>query len=325
MLSKLIRSDGAQTLGMVPVIALVLIVAVFFVYNTGDYYYAFMREQNAIDAAVYSAAAMQSEALNMVVIINKTLFTVYMVSVMTCAGAIVSMMFTAGSTTPVACGICKSAGVILQSVEKAALMTMQMINSQASSLVFSLAAMDIYQRSGGKADIFSYKVIASRLRLEELYWDNFLQPTCYGGIPACKPVKTFMGMVEKQTDGEYDWAGGRTSKPYIYGNFNGLYDKDGPGVIGWARIRFEPKMSWFRVFGRHITVFAQARPYGGTLDTRPQEQDVSHKETRIKIVENEDGEEEKKEETHQYSRPKRKFDIPWGKADFKAKLVPVGY
>ena len=137
-----------------------------------------------------------------------------------------------------------------------------------------------------------------------------------------------MGMVEKKTDGVYDWAGGNTSKPHVYGTFvqpkkgtsGGRYDKKGPGVVGFAKIKFIPTTSWFKKFDRNIYVAAQARPYGGNIGTALKTQSYSHKETKTT---EKDGKEKK--ETKSYRRPNQSFPIPWGKASFKAKLVTIGY
>ncbi len=322
MFSRFIKEQKGQTIGLFPIVALVLVVAVFFVYNIGNYYYDYMREQNAIDAAVYSGAAMQADALNMIVIINKSLLTIYGLSITFCLVGIVASFFTGGAA---ACPFCKGAGITMSVVEKAALVTMEMVNK--GSLGFSAAAMDIYKQSGGKAKkpFVNYLVTVSTLKLEKVYWDKFLRPGC----PAFFwPKRTFMGMVEKKTDGVYDWAGGRTTKPYVYGTFGqpkkgksgGRYDKKGPGVVGYAKIKFVPAASWFKKYKRNIYVAAQARPYGGNIGTALKTQNYSRKETKTTGT----GDKEKKE-TESYSKPPQAFPIPWGKASFKAKLVPIGY
>jgi len=322
MIRQFIKEKEGQTIGLFPIIALVLIVAVFFVYNTGNYYYAYIREQNAIDAAVYSGAAMQADALNMVVIINKSLLTIYGLSIAFCLIGIVGSLFTGGAS---ACPFCKGAGITISIVEKAAQATMEMVNT--GSIGFSAVAMDIYKKSGGKArrPIIDFAVKVSPLKLEKIYWDHFMRPGCPDFF---FPRKTFMGMVEKKTENVYDWAGGRDGKPYIYGTFGqpkngtsgGRYDKKGPGSVGFAKTRFVPLSSWFHKLKINILVAAQARPYGGNIGTAVKTQKYQHKESKTF----KEGDKEKKE-TKSYSEPAQSFAIPWGKASFKAKLVPIGF
>ena len=194
------------------------------------------------------------------------------------------------------------------------------------------AAVDIYKDSGGKASIPLIKVTG--LRLTKIHWDKFIRPDCYMGVPVIKPKRTFMGMVEKKTKGKYDWAGGRTKKPFIYGSFGkrqpkgktgGTYDKHGPSAIGFARIKFIPYLSWFKKYSISINVAAKARPYGGRIDTAIQSQEIDVSDSRTEYVEDEDGNIEEVTETESYSQPKQSFALPWGSDTFKAKLVPLKY
>ena len=97
MFKKFIKSQKGQAIGFFPLVAIVLVVAIFFVYNLGNYFYTYMREQNAIDAAVFSGAAMQADALNGIILINQILLGTYTIEILAC---IASCIFAGCSACP---------------------------------------------------------------------------------------------------------------------------------------------------------------------------------------------------------------------------------
>ncbi len=294
---KFIKSEDAQTYGLFPIIAIILIAAFFFVYNIGDYYFTYTREQNALDAAVYSGAAMQADALNATVKINKLLFAAYTTLVGICTACIIMAALT-GCWPPVF-PCCRGAGTALTVAEKIARATSTMLNK--GNVAYSAAAMKIYKKSGGRATLPYYGVFVTTLKLDKVYNPYFARPKGYP--PFLVPLNTFMGMSEKKTKDIYDWAGGGKAKPHVYGPFGqpkektsgGRYDKRGPYTTGWVRIKFTPTTGLFNKFKRNIFLAAKARPYGGNV----------HREIKM--------------------GPMIWGLFPWGNESFKAKLVPLRY
>ncbi len=292
MISKFLRSNDGQTAWLSPIIAVVLVVALFFVYNIGEYYYMYVREQNAIDAATYSGAAMQADSLNVIVKINKILLIAYTGFVVICAACIAFATLT-GIWIHVP-GCCGGAGAAMNAAEKIALATSTMLNK--GSIAFSVAAMAIYKKSGGIGSFPEAGVFVTTLKLNRIYHGWFVRPIGYP--PFLLPMNTFVGMAEKKRKNIYDWAIGKKKKPHVYGSFGqprggtsgGRYDKKGPYAIGWARVKYTPALSWFKKYQRHLYLAAKARPYGGNVHTM-----------RLLSLR------------------------PWGHESFKAKLVPIKY
>jgi len=289
MFKKFIKSQKGQAIGFFPLVAIVLVVAIFFVYNLGNYFYTYMREQNAIDAAVFSGAAMQADALNGIISINRILLGIYVVEILVCVGSCLNPF----------CPCCACPAVInwIRTTSKIAETTLTAISKSAP--VLSLAAMDIYKKSGGKASFPYYGIAVSNLKLDPVHFKiSFAK---YG-------IKLFMGLAEKERRGKYDWAGGKETKSEIAGSFGkrkgpndpgGTYDRKGPYTIGFAVCNFRPVTSWFSKYERKIIVMAKARPYGGNVHT------VGYKIKKFLF--------------------EFEANIPWGIANFKAKLVPILY
>ncbi len=248
-LKKIFTNEKGEALGLFILVIGGLIVATLFVYNIGDFFVSWIKEQNAVDAASITAAAIQADALNAIIAENYGLETAYAALISTCWSC-------CACCDPhgcfCCCSVCGSTSAAMKIIEKTA-RGMQTLLLKGSQITATIYAIKNYKKSGGKGNILP-KV--SSLKLDPVI--VMLPKTYPWGWK-----KTYCGLVEKLTRNKYDWAGGKSKKPYIVGSYGGYYDKAGPGVSVIAYFKFNPITSWFTK--KRIVLHSSARPYGGNV------------------------------------------------------------
>ncbi len=252
IIKKFIKNEDGQTLGLLGLAALGLIVAVMFVYNIGDYFILRIREQNAVDAAAISGAAVQSEALNNIVRYQRNLKDSYDFFINTCDACCTACTPAGGCC----CSVCIGTTPAMKAVEMMYKIYLKVIIIQAR-ISFISETQDSYRKSGGTGFLMSSSFDMGDLKIVEV--NRFLPKSRF-------PANTFCGYAEAKHNGRYDWAGGNTQYPEVRGSYNGYYDKNGPVSQFEARVNFKPITSWF-TRSKSFTVKATARPYGGNLHT----------------------------------------------------------
>lgn len=261
MLKRFIKREEGQTLGLYAFVVMGLIVAVFFVYNLGDFFIFWIRENNAIDAAAISVAALEADTLNSIIELNYFLEAFYAAMIGICwACCACCFLFC-----PCCCALCAITTPLMNFMEIAVRMIQNyVLNGPVLFIQGMYLAFKNYRDSGGKGSILpviSSDGYGTKIRPDNPLYLEKIEST----LPKTYPwtwQKTYCGLAEKKTQGKYDWAGGKTRKPYQRGSYGGYYDKDGPGVHCTGYATYKPVTRWFSS-SKRIVLGASARPYGG--------------------------------------------------------------
>lgn len=251
MIRKFLYKEDGQTLGLFALVTLVLIVVAFFIYNVGDFFIFCIREQNAVDAAALSGAAVQANALNKIVKLNrKPIPQLYLTYIWLCR----ICCLCCGPHCGCCCSICPTMGSLMRVTEFGwrLLLWSKLIQADLSSYK---AVRDAYRNSGGKGSIIPTIIPLTLLKIVEI---KERVPKVRGRS------STFCGVAEKKRNRKYDWAGGKHQDPDIKGSYKGYYDKKGPFVLCSVVVEYKPVTSWFP-FSKKLFFKAAARPYGGNV------------------------------------------------------------
>ncbi|MDD5066660.1 MAG: hypothetical protein PHF84_06395 [bacterium] len=250
---RFLRREDGQVMGFLVIVAMAMLVGIFFIYNMGDFFVFLIQQSNAVDAAVISAANAQADCLNNIVEANNTLMILYWCCIIVC--------FASCGVPFCWCCLCGAMGAIMNMLEWTYRFGLYIYKSTAAYLAWK-AGIDAYKASGGKDSGFILKPcrkwsqILNALNLDEVKFRLF---------HALYPQETYCGLGEKKTSNRFDWAGGKTDRPDRIGSYGGFFDEEEPLVLGLSmNTKFKGIGSWFSK-SQTIWLGAIARVYGGHL------------------------------------------------------------
>ncbi|MBN1897688.1 MAG: hypothetical protein JW827_02840 [Spirochaetes bacterium] len=253
MFFRFLRREEGQTLGIFSLVVLALVVAIFFVYNVGDFFIFCIKEQNAVDAAALSMASLQANALNDIVKENEG---PYIAIYTACQAICWACCACCGPWCPCCCSLCPFMAAIIRITEWAWRIRSWMIVIQADMQIWNVAN-SAYKDSGGSGFLNAF-AIPLFTQLDEL------KPS----IPKCLSwQETFCGLAEKKRQGSYNWAGMVENSSSVGGSYKGYYDKKGPKVYCQVEVAYHPVTFWFQ-YSKKMFFKAGARPYGGNVHPR---------------------------------------------------------
>lgn len=245
LLRDFLKREDGQALGLFALVSLGLVVAILFIYNLGDFFIFWIREQNALDAAALSGAVVQADNLNTIVEYNKSLIYSY--------ASLISICWASYAIPPWTGVLCPFTTTAMEFLENSIKIFQLGLRDGTSVLAFA-AARDSYSASGGRSTLVPGGSFS--LKMKEVY----------SRIPKTWPfrwMKTYCGLSEEGPGDSYDWSGGRRDNEK--GSYKGHYDKSGPGIDLHISATYKPVV-WFPKKVYTFRLQSTARPYGGTVE-----------------------------------------------------------